>query len=73
MDWFVNHRVFGTSGYPWASPAYTGDPYRQFPCPNANAAVDQHFNLRFHENWTAQDIDDAIAVFQKVDAVYGVI
>jgi perosamine synthetase len=67
MDWFVHRRVFGSSGYPWASPAYTGDPHRQFPCPNANAAVDQHFNLRFHENWTHLDIEDAISIFQKVD------
>jgi len=72
MDWFVHRRVFGSSGYPWASPAYTGDPHRQFPCPNANAAVDQHFNLRFHENWTHADIEDAISIFQKVDDAYAV-
>ena len=70
MDWFVHRRVFGSSGYPWASPAYTGEPHRQFPCPNANAAVDQHFNLRFHENWTHLDIEDAICIFQKVDDAY---
>ena len=72
MDWFVHRRVFGSSSYPWASPVYTGDPYRQFPCPNANAAVDQHFNLRFHENWTHLDIEDAISIFQKVDDAYAV-
>ncbi len=67
MDWFIHRRVFGSSGYPWACPAYTGDPHRQFPCPNANAAIDQHFNLRFHENWANADIEDAIAIFKKVD------
>jgi perosamine synthetase len=67
MDWFTQRRVFGSSGYPWASPAYTGDPQRQFPCPNANAAVDGHFNLRFHENWTQADIEDAKSIFKKVD------
>lgn len=67
MDWFVHRRVFGSRGYPWTSPAYTGDPHRQFPCPNANAAVDQHFNLRFHENWTPTDAADAVSIFQKVD------
>lgn len=72
MDWFVHRRVFGSSAYPWASPAYTGDPQRQFPCPNANAAVEQHFNLRFHENWTSADIEDAKSIFQKVDDAYAV-
>lgn len=67
MDWFVHRRVFGTSGYPWASPAYAGDPSRQFPCPNAVAAVEQHFNLLLHENWTNADIEDAISILQKVD------
>jgi perosamine synthetase len=72
MDWFVHRRVFGSSGYPWASPAYSGDPHRQFPCPNAEAAIAQHFNLRFHEHWTGADIEDAIAIFQKVDDAYAV-
>jgi perosamine synthetase len=67
MDWFIHRRVFGSSGYPWASPAYTGDPQRQFACPNASAAVEQHFNLRFHENWSNADIQDAISIFQKID------
>jgi dTDP-4-amino-4,6-dideoxygalactose transaminase len=72
MDWFIHRRVFGSSGYPWASPAYTGDPHRQFPCPNANAAIDQHFNLRFHENWTNADINTAVSILQKVDEAYAV-
>ena len=70
MDWFVQRRVFGSSRYPWASPAYTGDPNRQFPCPNAIAAVDQHFNLRFHEHWSAGDTADAVAILQKVDDAF---
>ncbi len=70
MEWFVQRRVFGTSGYPWASPAYKGDRHRQFPCPNADATMDAHFNLHFHEHWTVQDVTDAIAIFQKVDAAF---
>lgn len=72
MDWFVHRRVFGSSRYPWASPDYTGDRERQFPCPNANAAIDQHFNLRFHERWTRADVVDAAAILQKVDDAYAV-
>jgi len=70
MDWFVNRRVFGNSGYPWASPDYKGDRHQQFPCPNANATVDSHFHLHCHENWGAQEVADAIAIFQKVDATF---
>ena len=66
MEWFTRRRVFGSSGYPWASPDYSGDPQQQFPCPNANQAVEQHFNLRFHENWSDADVEDALAIFHKV-------
>ena len=70
MPWFTERRVFGSSGYPWASPAYTGDPDRQFPCPNAQAAMDAHFNLYVHEGWKDSDVADAVAIFAKVDAAY---
>ena len=66
MDWFVNRRVFGASGYPWASPDYKGDPDRQFACPNAQAMLASHFMLFFHENWGSQEIDDTVAILQKV-------
>jgi len=70
MDWFTQRRVFGHSGYPWTSPAYTGDPDRQFPCPNAQAAMEAHFNLYFYESWGAAEIADAVAIFHKVDQAY---
>jgi dTDP-4-amino-4,6-dideoxygalactose transaminase len=70
MDWFVQRRVFGKSGYPWASPDYKGDRTRQFPCPNAQATMDTHFNLHFHEQWGEQEIADAAAIFQKVNAAF---
>lgn len=70
QSWFVERRVFGTPGYPWSSPDYQGDATRSFPCPHAHAAIDAHFNLQIHENWGPQDIEDAIAIFHKVDAYY---
>lgn len=70
MDWFVNRRVFGTSGYPWSSPDYKGNRNWQFPCPNAQAVMDTDFNLHLHENWGEQEIKDALAIFRKVDAAY---
>ncbi len=71
MDWFVNRRVFGQSGYPWASPDYKGDPNRHFACPNAQAMIESHFNLFFHENWGSPEIDDTLAIFQKVSTAFG--
>jgi len=69
-EWFVKRRVFGSSGYPWASPDYAGDPNRRFPTPNAIAAVEEHFNLQIHENWGESEITDAIAIFAKAEAAY---
>lgn len=70
MEWFVNRRVFGRSGYPWTSPAYKGDPDRHFACPNAQAMLASHFILFFHENWGSREIDDTVAIFQKVAATF---
>ena len=70
MDWFVNRRVFGESGYPWRSPDYAGDPDRRFPCPNAQASMGSQFNLRFHENWGDREVADAVAILRKVGLAY---
>ena len=70
QSWFEERRVFGAPGYPWSSPDYKGDPTRRFPCPNAQAVMETHFNLHFHENWGEQEIEDAIAIFQRVDAYF---
>jgi dTDP-4-amino-4,6-dideoxygalactose transaminase len=70
MDWFTERRVFGTSGYPWACPEYAGDPGRKFPCPNAQAALDDHLILHCHEHWDAGDVDDALTIFRKVEAAF---
>ncbi len=70
QSWYTERRVFGSSGYPWASPLYKGDPDRDFPCPNAQAMLRSHFTFSIHENWGTQEIDDVIAIFQKVAGAY---
>jgi dTDP-4-amino-4,6-dideoxygalactose transaminase len=70
MDWFVQRRVFGSSGYPWHCPTYSGDPERQFPCPNAHQAMEDHFNLYFYESWGPAEIADAAAILAKVERAY---
>ena len=68
--WYTKRRVFGSSGYPWASPLYEGDPNREFPCPNAQAMLKSHFTMSLHENWSTREIDDIVTIFQKVAAAY---
>ena len=70
MDWFKHRRVFGTSGYPWASPLYQGDSEREFPCPNAEAAMDSHMLLTVHEGWGADEAADILTAFKKVESAY---
>ena len=70
QEWYTERRVFGSSGYPWASPLYKGDPNREFPCPNAQAMLKSHFTMSFHENWSTREIDDVIAIFHKAAAAY---
>lgn len=70
MKWFTERRVFGHSGYPWSSPDYRGDPTRQFPCPNAMETIATHFNVSIHEGWGERELQDALAIFHKVDRVY---
>jgi dTDP-4-amino-4,6-dideoxygalactose transaminase len=72
MDWFVQRRVFGRSGYPWSSPDYQGNPDQQFPCPNAQRAMETHFNLHFNESWGPNEVADAVAILAKVDRAYAV-
>ena len=70
MDWFKHRRVFGNSGYPWACPLYKGDPDREYPCPNAEAAMDSHMLLTVHESWGAEESADILAAFKKVETAY---
>lgn len=69
-DWFRHRRVFGTSGLPWSSPLYKGNPDRAFPCPNAMAALDQHFDLVLRESWSRREAADIIAILRKVSQAF---
>ena len=70
QDWYKNRRVFGSSGYPWKSPLYKGDPNRKFPCPNALAVTAVQFNLAVYESWGEPEAVDIITVFKKVESAY---
>lgn len=66
-DWFKNRNVFGTSKLPWSSPLYKGNPNRQFPCPNALQAINDHLILTIFESWGKREADDIIKIFTKVE------
>jgi len=70
FDWFKNKRVFGTSQLPWSSPLYRGDPNRQFVCPNALAAIRDHFLLQIFESWGKSEADDLISIFEKLEKAF---
>lgn len=65
-DWYRQRRVFGHSGYPWASPDYRGDRDRQFPCPHLDVVAGMDFNLSLLESWGEEEIRDTLAIFRKV-------
>ena len=70
MEWFTERRVFGTSGYPWASPLYKGDADREFPCPNALATLETHVSLAIHESWGDEEAADILTAFSKVERAF---
>ncbi|MDD3926312.1 MAG: DegT/DnrJ/EryC1/StrS family aminotransferase [bacterium] len=67
MEWFTQRQVFGSSGLPWTSPLYLGNPDRVFTCLNAIAATDKQFNLRIHEGWGEEEIADTLMALKKLD------
>ena len=69
-DWFKNRSVFGTSRLPWSSPLYKGDSDRKFSCPNALAAIRDHFLLTIFESWGRREVDDLTRIFKKLDEVF---
>ncbi|MHC4871182.1 MAG: DegT/DnrJ/EryC1/StrS family aminotransferase [Planctomycetota bacterium] len=69
-DWFINKRVYGSTGFPWNNPEYKGDKDQQFPTPNALKACADLINIYINEAFTEEDIADAIEVFKKVEAAY---
>lgn len=69
-EWYTERRVFGTSGYPWTSPAYKGDSSRTFPCPNTLAVDENHFTVSVFESWGDREVADMVEIFRKVEVAY---
>ncbi len=71
QDWFKHRRVFGTSGLPWSSPLYKGNPNREFACPNARRAIADHFLLAVSESWGRREAADIVAIFKQAAGIRG--
>jgi perosamine synthetase len=69
-DWYKNRAVFGTSGYPWTCPLYTGDPDQTYPLPNYEAGDEMLFLIKIHEGMTTSDAEDVVKALAKVEAAY---
>lgn len=68
--WFVERVTYGTSGYPWTDPRYTGHPNQTFPLPNCLAAIESHFTIPLHEGYGEQEARDIAAALRKVERAY---
>lgn len=64
MTWFQNR----AERFPWNAPQYKGDPRREFPCPNANASVEEHFILPIYESWSESEADAILDALRKVES-----
>ena len=68
--WFTQRRVFGTPGLPWTSPQYKGNPDKEYPLPNADAAVRSCFNVSIHEGMRPADAANILKALAKVESAY---
>jgi perosamine synthetase len=68
--WFRERNTYGTSGYPWTDPRYTGDPNRTFSLPNCTEAIESHFHMSMHESYGAAEAHDIAAAIRKVENAY---
>lgn len=66
MEWYQNR----ASQHPWNNPLYSGCPQAEYPIPNAEKAVAEHFNLTFFESYGEREADQIFLAFKKVDEFY---
>ncbi len=65
MAWFKDR----AGQFPWNASQYKGDPGQEFPCPNAQASVEEHFILSVSESWGEAEAEAILKAIRKVEAV----
>jgi len=68
--WFINRSVFGSSGFPWTAPNYTGNRNPTAKIDNMIAVTDCHFNIPLNERYGQVEIDDIVNALIKVETAY---
>lgn len=66
FPWFQNRET----KHPWNNPLCQGNPCREFPLPNAMAAMEETFLFFILESWDEEEIDMLVKAFRKVDAAF---
>jgi len=70
LPWFKERAVFGTSGYPWTSPLYKGDPDQEYPLPNLERVHNSLFMIKVHENVTESEAEHVAKALAKAEAAF---
>jgi dTDP-4-amino-4,6-dideoxygalactose transaminase len=66
MDWFKNR----AQCHPWNNPLYKGDAHKEYPTPNCDQAIKEHFILFLFESFGEKEINMLVKAFKKVEAHY---
>jgi len=68
--WFRERKIFGSCGFPWTDPQYAGSREPVARMQNAIAVTDAHMHLGVHEGYGTREIEDIVAIFEKVEKAY---
>lgn len=60
------------ANHPWNNPLCQGDPCRNFPLPNAERAIEEHFICLVMENWGEEEASMIMEAFRKLDAAFAI-
>ncbi|MFA6104610.1 MAG: DegT/DnrJ/EryC1/StrS family aminotransferase [Victivallaceae bacterium] len=66
MDWYKNR----AQCHPWNNPLYKGDAGKEYPTPNCDQAMKDHFILFLFESYGEKEIDMIVKAFKKVETCY---
>jgi dTDP-4-amino-4,6-dideoxygalactose transaminase len=66
FEWFKNR----PTRFPWNAAEYKGNRQQEFPCPNAMATVQTHFNLMVAESWGEAEAEAILNGLRKVESVF---
>ena len=66
-EWARNRHCLGTSGHPWNSPQYTGDPATPYPTPVAEEMIRTHFRLPINEGIDDETVDQVVRALAKIE------